>query len=173
VARRDVDDEPPYSPIANRLQLGHHHLDVPTRQKRRAWIQFGKAAQHERIEIRPQRLLIFGVGKTGHEAPSPNRRVNSAMTDRIRITKAIGVLLDWSRLVGLDKRQQELRRARFARGGAIDQLLDCRLKLGDAPTAAALVDRDPFAQSRGDDRAEIAHTLRPAARVAGLAGAKA
>jgi hypothetical protein len=95
------------------------------------------------------------------------------MTDRIRITKAIGVLLDWSRLVGLDKRQQELRRARFARGGAIDQLLDCRLKLGDAPTAAALVDRDPFAQSRGDDRAEIAHTLRPAARVAGLAGAKA
>ena len=64
MTRRDVDDEPSYASIANRLQLGRHHLDMPARQKGRARVQLGEAAQHEGMEIRTQHRLIFGLGET-------------------------------------------------------------------------------------------------------------
>ena len=56
-------------------------------------------------------------------------------------------MLGWPGLIGLDEREQQLRRARLARGGAVDQLLDRRLKLGDPPAPAVLIDRDPFAKA--------------------------
>jgi hypothetical protein len=82
-------------------------------------------------------------------------------------------VLGRSRLIGLDERQQQLCRACFARRGAIDQLLDCRLELGNPAAAAVLVDRHALAERCGDDCAQIACTPRAASRVAGLAGAKA
>ena len=110
--------------------------------------------------------------QNGHDAPLPQSARQLGHDDRIGLAEPIGVLLSRPGLIGLDEREQQLGCARFARGGAIDQLFDRRLELGDAPAAAVLVHRDPFAQSRGDDRAEVARALRPAARVAGLAGPK-
>src|SRR5271166_1403305 len=92
--------------------------------------------------------------------------------DRIGVANAIGVLLGRPGLIGLDEREQQLCRARFAGRGAVDQLLDRRLELGDPPAPAVLIDRDPFAQSSGDDRAQVARAFRPAAWVARLAGTK-
>ena len=45
--------------------------------------------------------------------------------------------MGWLGLVGLDERQQQLRRAQIAGGGAIDQLLDRGVELGAPPAAHA------------------------------------
>jgi hypothetical protein len=47
MARRDVDNEAPYSLVADRLQLSRDYLDVRARQKRGAGVELGEAANHE------------------------------------------------------------------------------------------------------------------------------
>ena len=65
------------------------------------------------------------------------------MTIEFGVAEPTGVLLGWPGLIGLDQREQQLRRARFPGRGAVDQLLDRRLKFGDPPAPAVLIDRDP------------------------------
>src|SRR5208337_5119497 len=54
----------------------------------------------------------------------------------------------------------------------VHELLDRRLELGDLLPPAVLGDVDLFVERRGDDRAQVARALRPAPRIAGLAGAE-
>ena len=102
-------------------------------------------------------MARLGESLGGQTAPQSARQLGH--DDCVGVAESTGVLLGWPGLIDLDERQQQLGCTRFARGRAVHQLLDGRLELGDAASAPVLVDRDLLAQSRGDDRAEVARAL--------------
>jgi hypothetical protein len=53
MSRREVDDEPADLALAARLKFGRQHLDVPTQQEFRLWIELPKATLNEDAEILP------------------------------------------------------------------------------------------------------------------------
>ena len=68
--------------------------------------------------------------------PPPARQLGH--DDRVGRRRAVA-LLGWPGLVGLGERDSIASRA-LRRGGAIDQLFDRRLKLGDPAASAVLID---------------------------------
>ena len=103
-------------------------------------------------------------------APAANRRRSSAMTSAsaslTMSLPAAGLGLHERAFVRLDEREEQLDRTGVALDGAVHDLLDGRLELAQAPDAAVrLGDRDPLAQRRADDRAQMARPLRPPPRV--------
>ena len=151
-----------FAAISSMCQLG-----------RNAGIQFGEATQHEGIEIHAQRRLKFGLRNKGHDAPCPNRRVNSAMTiesaslSRLASCWAGRASLAWTSASSSCVERASPDAARLTNCLTVASNLVIRRRRPFSLIA------HPFAQSRRDDRAEVARALRPAARVAGLAGAKA
>ncbi len=83
MARRNGDDQPLCAAVANRLQLGRHHLDVRGRLKRRRGVQLHETAHHEDVEIRSQRGAKFPHRHSGGRAVhgrSVRRRISTAIT---------------------------------------------------------------------------------------------
>src|SRR5580658_4315389 len=73
----------------------------------------------------------------------------------------VGLARGGTRFLGLDEREQKLSGARFARGGAIDELRDRRLKFRDTFAFSIHCDRDPLPESGRDDGGETARALWP------------